>query len=122
MTPEELMKPRYKIIADYPGNVQDIGCVFRSDLPSYFNKFPAISQPLPWYAERKPEDMPEYVWYKFMEHSTPKCMKVDKQFTSSLGEKNDKGFCTSGEFYSYSKTTPATSAEYEQYINSNKQP
>lgn len=58
---EQLMQPRYMVIADYPGNVQDIGYVFRSDIGEYYDKFPAVFRRMPWYEGRKVEDMPKYV-------------------------------------------------------------
>lgn len=68
MERDELMKPRYKVIAEWPGQeeiqvgeilhgiAKEIGpIVFRLDA------FPHLFRKLEWWEERKPEDMPEYV-------------------------------------------------------------
>ena len=77
MTPEELMKPRYKVTADYPGSRFIIGQILKKVktvsgkefVPSMLQQpddFPHLFQPLKWWEDRKPEDMPEYlkVYYK----------------------------------------------------------
>jgi hypothetical protein len=67
MTPEDLLKPRYKVIADYPGCRWEVGHIIEmkrvatSVDDKYFDNYPHLFQPLKWYEERKPEDMPEYV-------------------------------------------------------------
>lgn len=59
---QELMKPRFKLIADYPGNSQPIGNVTTEiHTAEYFRKFTANFQELKWWEERKPEEMPEFV-------------------------------------------------------------
>jgi hypothetical protein len=76
MTPEELLKPRYKVIADYPHSPLRINDILtlaagptdlwdcdRTGKRQLLNPadYPAIFKPLQWWEERKPEDMPEYV-------------------------------------------------------------
>ena len=74
LSPEELLKPRVMIINPWPdmaGNkVGDIiyvpsdnwiyadGSLAEMD---YFESFPHIFKPIPWYANRKESEMPEYV-------------------------------------------------------------
>ncbi len=70
MTPEELLIPRYKVIADYPGNEIKVGKVFEpnTDWPeSYLKKYPHLFRKLEWWEERELGDMPGYVkWVEYM--------------------------------------------------------
>ena len=59
---EDLMKPRFKIIADYPGNTREIGSITTEIMTaSYFRKYPENFKELFWWEERKEIDMPRYV-------------------------------------------------------------
>lgn len=77
---KDLMKPRYKVIAGWPGNdgsfnvgstLFDWHNKFRFSVAEYsdylplgtLQKFPHLFKPLSWWEERKAEDMPEYVKY-----------------------------------------------------------
>lgn len=82
MTKEQLLVPRWKCIADYPGNTFYIGEIF--DLPSEFthqqiiikgnneeidldvdlHKYPLIFRKLEWWEDRKLEDMPKYIKFR----------------------------------------------------------
>lgn len=75
MTNDELLRPRYKVIADYPGNkyypVGKIITILDGNRPindnGYrvqrcdFDEFPYLFKKLQWWEERKEEDMPEYL-------------------------------------------------------------
>lgn len=69
MSKEELLKPRYKVIADYPGNVQPIGhiCSVVGDMASIIywcnqkDNYPHLFKKLEWWEERKLKEMPEFV-------------------------------------------------------------
>lgn len=81
MTPEQLLQPRYEVIADYPNSPFTIGEIL-SDYgtltrPSFIqrssgnqirvdvvDKYPHLFRKLEWWEKRKPEDMPEYVKYQ----------------------------------------------------------
>ena len=131
MTPEELMKPRYKVIADYPDNKNKIGDIIpmkhagtaaACDLVcGWYDRFPSIYKRLEWWEERSPEDMPEYI--KVMSKGmlcnavVGGVYKVHKHFSSSYGEPNKKGTQIFGDDYlSYSRTVPATETEYNEYL------
>lgn len=68
MTTEEnkiadLMKPRYKVIADYPGNnLYKVGSIIE-DTGWGVELFPNIFKKLSWWEERDVKDMPEYVMF-----------------------------------------------------------
>lgn len=77
MTPQELLKPRYKAIADWPFMEQylvEVGKIYSHDwnnkmakingdafstLP--LDKYPHLFKKLEWWEDRKVEDMPGYV-------------------------------------------------------------
>ncbi len=69
MSVDELLLPRYKSVADFPGNILPIGHIttlkgtaraIKSSM-EFFDKYPHLFQPIEWWEERKPEEMPEYV-------------------------------------------------------------
>lgn len=129
MTPEQLMQPRYKVIADYPGNKLEVRSILDQGIRDCFNcdgiiyhesilkKYPHIFKPLQWWEERKLKEMPEYV----------KCLKspdkiiepgsVLKVAWNDHGGKADNG----PWIFPYTNCyEPATEAEYTTYINSKK--
>lgn len=69
MTVEDLLKPRYLVIADYPSNIDKVGTVYEIDLSDGHGvdfemtckKYPHLFRKLEWWEERAIEDMPEYV-------------------------------------------------------------
>ncbi len=74
MTAKELLKPRYKVIADYPDRAFEmnmpllynvVDCCFEnsqaSGVPIEPDKFPLIFKELDWWEERTPEELPKYV-------------------------------------------------------------
>jgi len=95
MTPEDLLKPRYKVIAGYPDMPFEVGEIIIeenlgatinpfyqvgrfgfSNSPSlyYPEKYPSNFRLLKWWEERKPEEMAAYV--KDIGHNT--YHKVDR--------------------------------------------
>lgn len=79
MTPTELLRPRYIVIADYPGSFLRVGDILIDQQKDYefwecnrdLSKFdqspaqyPAIFHPLNWWEHREEKDMPEYVRYR----------------------------------------------------------
>lgn len=68
----DLMSPRYKVIAEWPGTAYNVGDIIhikymplpRSGL-EMVKKYPHLFKKLEWWEERKPEEMPEYI--KFTE-------------------------------------------------------
>lgn len=66
MNIEQLMQPKYEVIADYPEQKDSIGFIYEGDGWSKFwwnemERCPAIFRKLQWWEHRKPEEMPEYV-------------------------------------------------------------
>jgi hypothetical protein len=125
MTTEELMKPRWKVIADYPNSPFFIGQVFT--IPNFDNqftkdywaaeknKYPNIFEPLPWWKERKVEDMPEYVRHT----ASGKTWKV-KEYDLPTG-----AHLVGNEISSYwavmKNLVPATESDYNAYLQTTNQ-
>lgn len=130
MTTEELLKPRYKVIADYPNSNYKLGEVLvlikneilnnwkiiryvdnQRDIwfESSFQEYPYIFKKLAWYAERKVEDMPQYVIDEDLPLTTLRveCWHITKHDIYAEIENQIKTI--SAEFL-----TPSTFEEYEQ--------
>lgn len=74
---KDLLKPRFKLIADYPGNTQPIGNITIEDATaSYFRRFEANFKELQWWEERKEDELPKYL----KEVETGKIEKVTRYF------------------------------------------
>lgn len=126
MTPEDLMKPRYKVIADFPqwssfkykiGDLlEKLGIHFvgsgtsRGINENEIDLYPAIFKKLEWWEERKESDMPQYV-------------KKGERFydLSNANEKYPDSFMfdypMTEHWVAYYDCLPATKEEYE---NQNK--
>ncbi len=70
MTPEELLLPRWKVIANFPESPYKIGYIiiygyFRLNNSEYFRRdlmmYPALFKKLDWWEDRKVEDMPTHI-------------------------------------------------------------
>jgi hypothetical protein len=125
MAPEELMKPRYKVIALYPnspfkiGEVLELGkdeydaWVYLYDYDgvdlwheSYFNSYPHLFKKLEWWEGLKPEEMPSYV-----KHKNGNIYKVSEYSEGLIG------VVIEGGFWAHLKNLfPATKEQYEEYI------
>lgn len=110
----DLMKPRYKVIADWPGSPLVVGQILIPEGDKLdkdgFAKHPHLFQPLQWWEDRKPEEMPEYLkdvrdgqMYKWGNQSkiTPSDLLTDKGWVSLYN------------------CAPATEAEYLAYKQPN---
>ena len=139
MTPEELMKPRYKVVADYPGNVFEIGSVItflkqikegqiliwaykdRTVTFSSFDKYPHLFKPLQWWEHREDIEMPEYVIVNsksiLSDAKIGAVYKVVKHFSTSTGKYNETGCQLLGNDYiSYNRLAPADLSDYNEYL------
>jgi len=137
MTVEELLMPRYRVIADYPHNPYKIGDLLEEFTKTAFKltvtyngnsmdetqantypasaieKMPHLFRKLNWWEERKVEDMPEYVKPVSAPYYIFKVVKFTQDEYCYFIGNNDKEI---GEFTS--RFTPATEQEYNDYINS----
>jgi len=130
MTPEELMMPRYEVIADYPYNPWLVGEVLSVDekgelvgqttgYPDYaymitekdVAHYPSIFRRLGWWEKREESDMPEYVRRNELNPPTlqingdlePMVHKIKKQWSMGQGWRNSiyTNFISEWENYSY---------------------
>jgi len=134
MTTEALMKPRYKVISNYPGSIYNIGDIIEQ-IDGYFDlykdgstlyleielkKYPNIFKPLAWWEERKVSDMPMFIFDK---ENSQIIYKV-KQWHSDgctfyIGNKFDSDvFYPSPSINEY--FLPSTESDYLTYKQSNQ--
>ena len=134
MTVEELLKPRYEVIADYPNNPYDIGTIFilpddawvYADLeysncePEFFDTWPNLFRKMAWWEKRDIKDMPEYVkwcksWQAIPERAVGDVMIIEKWVLNTHFLSEGKGWKLTGKWFE-----PATLEEYNNYVNANK--
>lgn len=75
MTTEELLQPRFKVIANFPDNTRNIGDIIYVDnkkekywsdnYEKWLSTFPHLFKKLEWFEDRKVEDLPEYLKDEF---------------------------------------------------------
>lgn len=132
MSIDYLLEPRFKLIADFPGNNRKVGEVIDfQDLPGwptleYYERYPHLFKKLEWWEDIKPEDVPTYVKTNPENARDGLVFKVFevKEFVDGLGiihsdEHNEY------QIYSQHATPlkyflPATCEEFDQYINNYK--
>lgn len=71
MTTEELLQPRFKVIANFPDNTRNIGDIIYVDnkkekywsdnFEKWLSTFPHLFRKLKWFEDRAIEDLPEYL-------------------------------------------------------------
>lgn len=129
MTPEELLKPRWKVIADYPNSPFIIGQIFvipnfdKDFTKKYWaddkDKYPHLFQRLEWWEERKPDEMPEYLKclspvFKWSKGDIIKVSKWIECFGPSVRFYTDYTDKVTHSPFSF---IPAAEADYTAYIN-----
>jgi len=117
MTVEELLMPRYKVIADYPSSPYYVGEIkdrLGDNVAAHFAKYPHLFRKLNWWEERKVEDMPEYVKPIVAPYYIFKVTRFTQDEYCYFIGNNGKEI---GEFIS--RFEPATEQQYNDYINSN---
>lgn len=123
MSIEDLLKDRYKVIADYPDSVYYVGQVlthienenWNEFIDERASKYPHLFKKLSWWEERDLEDLPEYI--RFYE-PLPERFKIGKIEEWRRGLKSpivkvDFEICYR-ELSILDK--PATKEEYESYL------
>ncbi len=129
MTPESLLIQRYKVIAPYPrstytvGEVVTVGQMGKETQVKYF-EYPHLFQPLPWYAERKKSEMPEFI------KCDERVWKITEWDIDLFGrffpvnkvdvEGETENFANIKWHFSKEKFVPCTLEEYNEWKQSNK--
>lgn len=128
MVQEELLKPRYEVIADYPLSNKEIGEIVKgevtffisgiSDADGRMSDYPHLFRKLHWWERRDIKDMPEYV----KNTDDNKVYRIlDKKFNNREFGHNDTEL-EQRTFLWWLKNfrkplIPATLEEYTNYIN-----
>jgi len=142
MSKEELLQPRFKVLADYPRNEHyenvEVGDIIEAWHPNkilqdnrtdFYGKYPHLFRKLEWWEERDVEHMPKYLKETGMvdDDDNPIAdwyLKVKKHFNAGNGEWRDNSiriFCTDdhkdgwgfgNRSMNYSGFEPATEEEY----------
>jgi hypothetical protein len=142
-TIEELLNPRYKLIADYPGCSFEVGTILEpnhegelfSKTAGYSwtvtrimmqdaKKFSHLIKILAWWEHREESEMPEYVKPKNPEEYRKQfgevVLEVDKR-TSGLHQFHATNLFQLASMQ-WSNWLPATHEEYLSYLNSQPKP
>jgi hypothetical protein len=145
MTVEELLIPRYKVIADYPNIQFKIGDIVKKyffDISQkgaytyltnvksplqgsslkreYIETMPHLFKKLEWWEERDENDMPNFIKNKEDGHIA----KIEEQSKNTSSEVYIEGFDHRNKrsFYgwvSLFNSNPATEEQYKEYLRTN---
>jgi len=111
-TVTELMKPRFKVIADYPLSDYPIGHIHKAVAwmtEDFFLKYPAIFKKLEWWEDRKPEEMPLYI--KHGANGKPRKIESFIEATGTIYFEGGRQRRINPDWI------PSTEQEYLTYIN-----
>src|SRR5690242_8402110 len=121
-SPEDLMKPRYEVIAQYPASPFPDGTILpdgrqvikelTKQMCAFYDKYPHLFKRLKWWEKRKPEEMPEYVKYK---HGNTIFKISDADEIYPEGFMFDKALTE--HHIHYNQCLPATLLDYQKFIN-----
>lgn len=127
MTPDELLKPRYEVIADYPKNPWRIGDILypfdkklsiAAGLPE-IERYPHLFKPLQWWERREEKDMPQYVKHTLNGRTTyHKIERWDMEIMVGYLDSGNRHVCSILSWKPEYTYQPATESEYDNYINS----
>lgn len=123
MTKEELLKPRYKVIADYPCAILEVGQIINTyeSAMAYVTEsekaclkdYPHLFRLLQWWEDRKPEEMPEYV--KCI--TTPDQMIMPGEVFKVIWNSNGGGKAADNGPWIFPYTNCFEPSTSEEYIN-----
>ena len=137
-TTHPLLVPRYRVIADYPGCPFEIGTILLVDadgelysdmhgfaqsavkiMEKEAKRFKHLVEPLPWYAERRPEEMPQYLRFQ-KDEEVYKIEKWDMKHLVGFIDINRRQGCSLLTWKPEHGYVPATETEYNAYLSSKK--
>lgn len=141
MTTEDLLKPRYKVIADYPNSDLPVDLIVTMYAPSkwidnnknyefteselWFKRYPHLFKKLEWFEEIDQQNLPARLFIKHNDiirrfkkfHSSNVIQLFDNkgeiEYEESIYEKMDG---TGYELYSIQDCQPSTETEYNEYL------
>lgn len=139
LTPEQLLHPRYEVIADYPNSIFNVGHILTQNTQNknrfeviidyitgyaWVNnpeKYPNIFHKLEWWEKRNIEDMPEYVKGKSLISGNYGVVKIyNWQHFDGWWKANNKHVISEDVFNLYEYIEPATETDYQNYLNQTK--
>lgn len=113
----DLMKPRYKVIADYPDGRHKVGNIITPNKSGYCpyvgnaDQYPHLFKKLEWYEDREETEMPQYV----KSIMTEKVFKTDMWLLDEDGDIYfDSDECRNLSMYPHNYL-PSTETEYNSY-------
>lgn len=124
----DLLKPRFEVIADYPDNEWDVGDIIDKDWAHTgadditvlwkISDFPHLFRKLNWWEKREESEMPIYL--KFILRDETSYYKIQKwDMVNMLGVLNNRQCCDLlgwNQEYTYQ---PSTEQEYNDNTNHN---
>lgn len=118
-----LLKPRYKVIADYPGNIFKVGHIVseaeaeeKFDFPhNLFPVYPNIFKPLAWYEHRTLEQLQAVKYVKVTNYVG--YWRVGDIVEARFGLWKDEiyGYFLKNHFHPMPYIEPVTEQEYKQF-------
>ena len=127
MSIEELIKPRFRIIYDFPNNnFGEVGTILTSEFTpiqilNSLKKYPHLFQELVWWYHRKEEDMPKHLKHTLADGTTTyhKADVYDFSDPYWIEWKSNDGsdFGNFGHWTAKFNYMPCTEAEYLSNIN-----
>lgn len=119
MTPEQLLKPRYKVIADYPSSPEHniVGFIYEDCtecMCDFMSKYPHLFKRLDWVDGRSEEELPEY-FKRVYEGKTLFYRKIMSETGRATYEGLPKGSPPLLTYLGYG--LPTTKEEYENSTN-----
>jgi len=92
MTKENLLKPRWKVIADYPESIYTVGEVEQPEYYierniAFFNKYPHLFRNLSWWEDR--DVLPDYVKSKLGIFKVNWTVRNDELYLTDATDEND---------------------------------
>ena len=117
---EQLMRPRYRVIALWPNTEFKIGDITEPEYNietaiRFYNDFPHLFRKLEWWQERSIDEMPEFVRWEIaspdkgaIEKALKWTMRGQIPFVDLISQVNE----IRAEYF-----TPATEAEFIKYIS-----
>lgn len=117
---KHLLKPRYKVINDYPGGIYKVGdlvephAYYGFDIFPYPHKYPHLFKSMDWWEDRGVEDMPQYIKPKISPEYVFKVSRFNLGLVEYIGTDGKLKLDKASVFF------PATEQEYQTFINKEK--
>lgn len=128
----ELLKPRYEVIADYPDSRNELGqiiCDVTKYMEAFYDKYPHLFRKLQWWEHRDVSEMPEYLRNEVHERNTGdveiiKAIRYEEYYVCDASIPHWSFYVypewNKNEGFPLIYFIPATIEEYNQYTNQSK--